>query len=123
MAIRGKNLKDVVDFDDIVTRINEGETYQEIAEDLDVNEKSLSAYMVRNGFRTIKKNPHTHDTNNIKDLRAKSGMSLADVGNVIGVTREAVRQHEQNIKQPSEKNAAKYAELFGVKSIYQEGDQ
>lgn len=110
---------EVITVKKVLDLVNMGMTYSQIAEMIDVDEKLLSAYMIRNGVMKKKPNPHLKDRNNLKKLRNESGMSLRETAEQMQLSHEAVRLHEQNIKQPSVENAKRYAVLFKVKSIYE----
>ena len=116
-----KPLYSLINVEGVKKRIRNGETYAQIAKDIGVEQKTLSAYMIRHGFRARDINPHRADSNNIMQLRKQKGLTAAELGRRVGVSREAVRQHERNFKQPSPSNAEIYARVLGVDTIYPKG--
>lgn len=122
MSLRGPDLKTIVTVAEVKELLGKGQTYSEIAELLDIKEKSLSAYMVRNGVRVKNPNAHGKDTNQLRRLREASGLSINEVADRMNITQQAVSAHELNKRQPSERNALKYAVLYDVPSIYEESE-
>lgn len=122
MSLRGPDLKTIVTVAEVKELLGKGQTYSEIAELLKIEEKSLSAYMVRSGVRVKKPNPHLNDTNHLRCLREEHGLSINEVANRMNISHQAVSAHELNKRQPSERNALKYAVLYDVPSIYEESE-
>lgn len=114
-------IRNIVDIDEVLELLDAGKTYEQIGEDLGVNPKLLSAYMLRQGFRAREKNPHVKDKNIIRETRLKLGMKQIELAELMGISNEAVRKHEMNIKQPSPENARKYASFLKLKTIYPKG--
>lgn len=119
MSLRGPDLKTIVTVAEVKELLGKGQTYSEIAELLNINERSLSAYMLRSGFRVQKPNPHGKDKNYLRRLREAHGLSINEVADRMNITHQAVSAHELNKRQPSERNALKYAVLYDVPSIYE----
>lgn len=119
--MRGPDLKTIVTVAEVKELLGKGQTYAQISELLNIDQKSLSAYMLRNGVRVAKPNPHKGDTNRLRELRKRNGLTINEVADRMNISQQSVSQHETNKMQPSERNALKYAVLYDVASIYGEG--
>lgn len=56
--------------------------------------------------------------NRIKELRAEKGVSLQQVADMLGITRQAVQHYEIGRSEPKTKSWGKLAKFFNVRVGY-----
>lgn len=109
-----KYVRDVTTLADLQAHITDGLTHVEIGDLYQLDPKAISAYLTRHGIYTLKENPHRGKLLNIRNLRLERCENQAEVAESVGITQQAVSQHERGIKQPTVKVLEAYAEHFKV---------
>jgi DNA-binding XRE family transcriptional regulator len=109
-----KYVRDVTTLADLQAHVTSGLTHVEIGDLYELDPKTISAYLTRHGIYSLKENPHRGKLLKIRTLRLGRGECQKEVAESVGITQQAVSQHERGIKQPTVKALEAYAEHFGV---------